>query len=166
MSTDHSKKAAELFLEGYNCCQAVFGAFCDVTGLPFDMAMRLSSSLGGGVGRLREVCGALLGGEMVLGILCGYGTPETGKIKAEHYARVQQLAHRFRDARGSYLCRELLGVAGEEAPNPAPRTGEFYKNRPCLKIVENAALLTEQMLKELGRMQELASGEAEPGEAK
>ncbi|MBO2516086.1 MAG: hypothetical protein CW338_02245 [Clostridiales bacterium] len=148
MSTDHGEKAKQLFLEGYNCCQAVFGAFCDETGIPQDTAMRIASSLGGGVGRLREVCGALLGGEMVLGALRGYAAPETGEVKAAHYERVQLLAHRFRDQYGTYVCRELLGISGEEKPVPTPRTKDFYESRPCLRIVENAARLTQQLLEE------------------
>lgn len=148
MSTDHGEKAKALFLEGYNCCQAVFGAFCDETGLPFETAMRIASSLGGGVGRLREMCGALLGGEMVLGAMYGYDTPETGAVKAAHYERVQYLAHLFRDVYGSYECRDLLGTGGEERPSPAPRTKDFYESRPCLGIVEEAARMTERLLKQ------------------
>lgn len=110
-------------------------------GLDEKSAMRIASSLGGGVGRLREMCGALLGAEMVLGMMCGYDTPETGEIKAAHYARVQELAHRFQDVNGSMLCRELLHLSGESVPVPSPRTEAFYQQRPCPGIVKAAAIL-------------------------
>ena len=98
------------FLAGYNCSQSVVLAFADL--LPVDAASlsRLSCSFGGGIGRLREVCGAVSGAMMVLGLLYGYDGPETGAVKAEHYARVQALAHSFEAQYGSIVCRELLGL--------------------------------------------------------
>ena len=144
--TNHADEAERLFYEGYNCCQAVLGAFCDVTGLERNTALRLASSLGGGVGRLREMCGALLGAEMVIGTVFGYDTPEKGSVKAEHYARVQKLAYRFREEAGSFLCRELLGVAGAESPVPDERTAGYYASRPCPRLVRLAARLADEML--------------------
>ena len=102
---EHGERAEILFRQGYNCAQAAFGAFAEEAGLDPDTALRLSSSFGGGLGRLREVCGALSGIEMALGCLYGYDTPETGETKREHYARVQDLAGRFRREFGSILCR-------------------------------------------------------------
>ena len=144
--TDHAAIAEKLFYEGYNCFQSVFGAFTDVTGLNRETALRLASSLGGGVGRLREMCGALLGAEMVLGAQLGYDGPEKGSVKAQHYARVQELAYRFKREAGSYLCRELLGVDGAQDPVPEERTDTYYAERPCPRLVRLAARLTDEML--------------------
>ena len=95
----------------------------------------------------REVCGALSGVEMALGCLYGYDTPETGAVKKEHYARVQDLAARFRREFGSILCREILEGA-DASPNPTPRTEEFYEKRPCLRCVIRAAELLEEYIGE------------------
>lgn len=146
-----SETAERLFLSGYNCAQAVFGAFADVTGIPFDLAMRVSSSLGGGVGRLREICGAVNAAEAVLGAVLGFDTPETGSVKAEHYARVQKLAYRFREEYGSWRCAELLGLNGPEPPQPSERTAGFYASRPCLRLVRGAVEILEEMLREAGK---------------
>jgi C_GCAxxG_C_C family probable redox protein len=105
---EHVTKARELFESGYNCSQAVFGAFSDLTGLDIDTAMKLSSSFGGGMGRLREVCGAVSGMFMVLGMLYGYSDPDDKEAKSEHYKRIQALAGEFKQIHGSIVCRELL----------------------------------------------------------
>lgn len=144
---EHGKEAEALFRQGYNCAQAVFGAFAEEAGLDQAAALRLSSSFGGGLGRLREVCGALAGIEMALGCLYGYDTPETGKVKKEHYARVQALAERFRQEFGSILCREILKGA-DASPNPTPRSPEFYAERPCLRCVVRAAEILEAYMQE------------------
>lgn len=139
-------RAEKLFLQGYNCCQAVFGAFAEEMGMDISLAMRAACSHGGGVGRLREICGAVSGAEMVLGVMRGYDTPETRERKAEHYRLVQKLAYAFKEANGSYVCRELLHVPGPSEPVPAPRTPDFYQNRPCLQLVRSAADIVEGML--------------------
>lgn len=144
---EHGTKADALFRQGYNCAQASFGAFAEETGLDRETALRLASSFGGGLGRLREVCGALAGIEMAAGCLYGYDTPETGEVKKEHYARVQALAERFRREFGSILCREIL-TGADASPNPTPRTEEFYKNRLCLRCVTRAAEILEEYMKE------------------
>lgn len=143
---DKGQKAKELFLEGYNCCQAVVGAFAEELGLDFDTAMKLSSSFGGGFGRLREVCGAVSGMGIVAGLKCGYSDPTAGTEKKEHYARIQALADQYRSENGSIICRELLN-GPDNSPNPTKRTPEFYKKRPCPELVQYAAELLE---KELG----------------
>ena len=135
---DHREQAAELFLGGYNCAQAVAVAFCDVTGLEKDFAAKLASSFGGGMGRMREVCGAVSGMLMVAGLLYGYGTPGDDAFKKAHYALVQELAGKFREANGSIICREILKNPPTD-PNPTPRTAEFYKTRPCARMVMTAA---------------------------
>lgn len=122
-SSGHAAEARALFLEGYNCAQAVFCAFGDVTGLERDTSARLASSFGGGLGRLREVCGAVSGAAMVLGAAKGYAEPKDTKAKKEHYERVREFAGRFRDSEGSILCRELLSGAKQERDRTAGQTG-------------------------------------------
>lgn len=143
----HGELAGALFRQGYNCAQAAFGAFAQEIGLDQRTALRLSSSFGGGLGRLREVCGALSGIEMALGCLYGYDTPETGEIKREHYARVQALAERFSREFGGIQCREILKGA-DASPNPTPRNEEFYAKRPCLRCVTRAAEILEEYMME------------------
>lgn len=143
---DHRETAAELFLNGSNCAQAVVVAFCDVTGLEPDFAAKMSSSFGGGMGRLREVCGAVSGMLMVLGLLYGYEDPGEGdQNKKEHYALVQQLAGQFREDVGSIICREILDNPPSD-PNPTPRTAEFYAKRPCARMVMTAAGLLDDYI--------------------
>lgn len=145
-----SERARELFLQGYNCSQAVVLAFCDVTGLDEQTALRLSSSFGGGMGRLREVCGTASGMFLVAGCLWGPTDPADRAAKAEHYALIQEMARRFRErSGGSIVCRELLGAAGRDhAPVPTERTPEFYRKRPCLQLVSDAAEILDEILAE------------------
>ena len=144
---DHVKKARELFLEGYNCAQAVFAAFCDVTGMDFETALKLSSSFGGGMGRMREVCGACSAMFMVCGMTDGYSSPIDDKAKADHYARIQQLAEQFRARNNTIICRELMNaIEAGTSPVPTKRTDEFYAQRPCLKFVEDCAAILEEYL--------------------
>ena len=144
---DHGMKAAELFLGGYNCAQAVAVAFCDVTGLEPDFAAKMASSFGGGMGRMREVCGAVSGMLMVAGLLYGYETPGDDVRKKEHYTRVQYLAGQFREQVGSIVCREILKNPPSD-PNPTPRTEEFYKKRPCARMVLLAGQILDDYIKE------------------
>ena len=144
---DHGMKAAELFLQGYNCAQAVVVAFCDVTGLDADFSARMASSFGGGMGRMREVCGAVSGMLMVAGLLYGYETPGDDISKKEHYTRVQLLAGRFREQVGSIVCREILKNPPSD-PNPTPRTEDFYKKRPCARMVLLAGQILDAYIKE------------------
>ena len=144
---DHSQYAAELFVGGYNCAQAIMVAFCDVTGLDKDTAARMSASFGGGMGRMREVCGAVSGMLMVTGFLYGYDTPGDDKVKMEHYRLVQELAGKFREEMGSIVCREILKNPPSD-PNPTPRTPEFYKTRPCARMVALAAQILDAYIEE------------------
>lgn len=146
----HSQKAKDLFLDGYNCAQAVFCAFNDMTGLDFATASKLSSSFGGGLGRLREVCGAVSGMCMVAGILYGPAYPDDMQEKADHYARIQELARRFSEENGSIICRELLGFTDAANSNPVPeaRTAQYYKKRPCAEMVECAARIMDEYISE------------------
>lgn len=135
---DHAYQAAQLFLDGYNCAQAITVAFSDVTGLDQDLSARLASSFGGGMGRMREVCGAVSGMLMVAGTLYGYDSNDDDSAKKAHYALVQELAGKFREEAGSIICREILKKPPSD-PAPTPRTEAFYKQRPCTRMVMLAA---------------------------
>ena len=146
---DHAKEAERLFLEGYNCAQAVFCAFRDVTGMELDAAARLSSSFGGGMGRLREVCGAVSGALLVLGMLRGYDDPKDPDQKKAHYALVQEFARRFQEKNGTIVCRELLkNVPVTPGGVPEERTPDFYARRPCPRLVDDAAAILDEILAE------------------
>ena len=142
---EHAERAAELFLNGYNCAQAVAVAFCDVTGMEEKLMARLSSSFGGGMGRMREVCGAVSGMLMVAGILYGYDAMDDEESKKAHYALVQALAGKFREQVGSIVCREILKNPPSD-PAPTPRTAEFYKLRPCARMVYLAAQILDEYI--------------------
>ena len=142
---NHEQKAAELFLSGYNCAQAVAVAFCDVTGLDAPLAARMAASFGGGMGRMREVCGAVSGRLMVLGTLYGYDTPGDDVSKKALYGDVQALAGKFREEAGSIICREILKNPPAD-PNPTPRTAAFYQKRPCTRMVMLASRLLDEFM--------------------
>ena len=145
--TDHAALARQQFLEGYNCAQSVACTFCDVTGLDMDTAARMASSFGGGLGRLREVCGTVSGAALVLGIVKGYADPRDYAAKKAHYALVQEFARRFREQNGSIVCRELLrGVETTPGNAPEERTAEYYRKRPCPELAYRAAQILEDML--------------------
>ena len=146
---NHAEIARQLFLAGYNCSQAVFCAFCDETGLSVEDAAKLSSSFGGGMGRLREVCGTVSGALLALGMLRGYSDPQDPAAKAAHYRLVQEYARRFRERNGSIVCRELLkDLPVSTGGAPEPRTPAFYVRRPCLRLVGEAAAILDEMLNE------------------
>ena len=142
---NHSEKAAELFMEGYNCAQAVLLAFSDMTGLENSFAAKMISSFGGGIGRLREVCGAVSGMAAVAGILYGYDSPTDDEVKKNHYALIQQLAGEFRQKAGSIICRELLENPSSD-PAPSPRTAQYYAERPCARFVYLAAAILDDYI--------------------
>lgn len=146
---NHAQRAEALFLQGYNCAQASFAAFCPDTGMDFNTALLVSSSFGGGMGRMREVCGALSGIFMAAGLLYGYKDASAHKEKSEHYARIQQLAQSFRQEFGSIICRDLLALpAGAQTPEPEQRTAGYYKRRPCRQCVAFAAGLLSDYIKQ------------------
>lgn len=149
--TNHKDRACELFKKGCNCSQAVFAAFSDVTGISEETALRLSSSFGGGMGRLREVCGTFSAVLMVAGLLYGYSDISDPSKKAEHYALVQRLACEFKAKNGTIICRELLkSLNVSSSPVPTPRTEEFYKVRPCIRFVADAADILDRLIAEKG----------------
>lgn len=140
--------AEKLFLEGYNCSQSVVLAFEDILPLGRSELLKISSSFGGGIGRLREVCGAVSGMSIIIGLLYGYDKPETGKVKTEHYSRIQTLAYSFEKEYGSVVCREILRLdVKHDSPEASPRTPDFYKNRPCKEIIGKAAELIDEYIK-------------------
>ena len=142
--SEKGKQAKAFFMEGYNCTQSVALAFCDEIGIEKEKLLRMVSSFGGGMGRLREVCGAVSGMFLVAGALYGYDDPQDMQAKKEHYARIQELAAQFREKTGSIVCRELLGLEGKDkSPVPSARTSEYYKKRPCPELIEIAADLME-----------------------
>ncbi len=146
---DHAQLAKELFLKGYNCAQAVLCAFADVTGYDIAASARMASSFGGGLGRLRETCGAVSAAALVLGIVKGYDDPSDPEAKKRHYALVRDFAERFKTANASINCRELLTLAGltpESGGEPEQRTEEFYRKRPCPRLVYDAARILDEML--------------------
>ncbi len=137
------------FKKGYNCSQSIVLAFSDLLPIDEKLLLKMASSFGGGMGRLREVCGSVSGMFMVVGMLYGYDGPQTGQIKADHYARVQELAHRFEEKHGTIVCREMLGLSvHHDVPTPEARTKEYYKKRPCAEIIGDAAEILEQYIEE------------------
>ena len=142
---NHAEKAFDLFKSGCNCAQAVAVAFCDRTGLTEKQAARMASSFGGGIGRMREVCGAVSGMFMVLGLLYGYDDPKDDATKKWLYTQVQALAEDFKKDAGSIICRDILKNPPSD-PNPSPRTAEYYAMRPCERMVYNAARLLDEFI--------------------
>lgn len=145
----YAQKAMKLFKEGYNCSQAVFLAFEDKYDLDQKTAAMLSSSFGGGMGRLREVCGAVTGMFMVAGMLYGYESPEDKEAKTAHYKRIQELASEFEKHTGSIICRTLLALdVQKDIPVPEERTETYYKKRPCEQLTGIAAMIMEKYIEE------------------
>ncbi|WP_170138003.1 C-GCAxxG-C-C family protein [Anaerobacterium chartisolvens] len=143
----YSQHAIDLFKKGYNCSQAVLAAFCDELDIDFDTALRISAPFGGGMGRMREVCGAVSGMFMAAGMKYGYCDPEDSQAKAEHYKLIQSLASKFKEENGSIICRELLGLGTKvDGPVPEERTKEYYKKRPCAELVGFAAQITGELM--------------------
>lgn len=142
----HAARAEKLFREGYNCAQSVFASLQDEMDIDRDAALRIASSFGGGMGRLREVCGALTGLFMAVGIQYGYSDPHDHEAKTKHYQLVQELARRFKDQYGSILCRDLLQLTEQVSdPTPEVRTEAYYQRRPCIEYVRFAASLLDEL---------------------
>lgn len=148
-----TEQAVALFKEGYNCSQSVFAAYADLFGMDKETALKVSASFGGGIGRMREVCGAANGMFMIAGMLTGATEGKDQLAKKNNYEVVQRLAEEFKKENGgTYICRELLGLDKEGKKvvpgdtTPEARTEEYYKKRPCLKTIEGAAAIAERML--------------------
>ena len=152
-SSERGLIAKNYFLEGYNCSQAITLAFSDVLELDKTALLRLSSSFGGGMGRLREVCGAVSGMYIVLGYIRGYSDPSDFDVKKRLYSEIQELAATFRAKYGSIVCRELLsGVPHTDGAAPEERTVQYYKKRPCGEQIEYAAIILHDFLKSHGNI--------------
>ncbi len=149
---ERAETARNNFLQGYNCSQSVVLAFPDVleqAGLDPSVAARLASPFGGGMGRMREVCGAVSGMLMVLGLAQGYDEAKAFAAKKELYQKVQTLCKRYGDENGSIVCRELLGLGkGPDAPTPQRRTDSYYRKRPCPELCACAARILAEHLDE------------------
>ena len=136
-----AERAVELFKEGYNCSQSVVAAFADMYGFTHQQALKMSASFGGGIGRMRQTCGAACGLFLLAGLETGCTEGKNKDGKEANYKLVQELAEEFRKRNGSLMCNQLLGL-DKNAPTPATpeaRTAEYYKKRPCVKMVEEAA---------------------------
>lgn len=147
------EQAGALFKEGYNCSQSVFATYADLFGLDRETALKVSASFGGGIGRMREVCGAANGMFLVAGMLTGATEGKDQTAKKNNYEVVQRLAAEFKKENGgSYICRELLGLDKEGKKvvpgdtTPEARTEEYYRKRPCLRTIQGAAAIVERML--------------------
>ena len=143
----NSEKAVKLFCDGYNCAQAVFGAFADDLGFDEKTALKIAAPFGGGFGRQREVCGAVSGMLMAFGYLYGYENAETGEIKMQHYEQTRALCDAFKKQNGSIICREILKDA-EVGGTPEKRTQQYYSERPCVRCVRTASEILEEYIKD------------------
>jgi len=142
-------RARELFLQGYNCCQAVLLAFNDMTGLDDKSAARVASGFGGGIGMLRDVCGTFTGACMALGLIEGYDQPKANEIKKELFAQIREFAKRFANDNGSYVCRELRSAdAPMQNVNPSDQGEISRRKRQCPELCAYSAQLLETLLLE------------------
>jgi len=150
-SEARADSARAYFKQGYNCCQAVALAYSDVMGMDETAIATIASGFGGGMGRLREVCGCVSGMAMVAGAVYPSTDPSNAEKKGESYKLVQELAGSYREENGSIICRELLGLDRNtnEAPRPSDRTAEYYKKRPCAELCACAARIIAENLNQI-----------------
>jgi len=141
MKEERIEKAVELFKEGFNCSQSVVAAFADEYGFTREQALKMSASFGGGIGRMRETCGAACGLFMLAGLETAATEGSDREGKARNYAVVQELAEEFKRRNGALRCADLLGLSQKEpvVSTPEARTAQYYAKRPCAKMVEEAA---------------------------
>ena len=141
MDNERIEKATTLFKEGYNCSQSVVAAFADKYGFTREQALKMSASFGGGIGRMRETCGAACGLFLLAGLETGAIEGSDREGKAANYKLVQELAEEFKRRNGSLRCVDLLGLSKSEpiVSTPEARTNQYYAKRPCVKMVEEAA---------------------------
>ena len=146
------ERAVENFMAGYGCCQSVVAAFCDLYGLDEVMAKRIAAGFGGGVGRMRMMCGAVSGIVILVGLDCGQTEGSDREGKSACYKVVQELLAKSKEENGSLICAEILGLKGVEKAVcsyvPSPRTAEYYKTRPCAAKVESAARIFADYLRQ------------------
>ena len=147
-------RAVDNFMQGYGCCQSVVAAFSDLYGMDEEMALKVGAGFGGGVGRLRMMCGAVSGLVVLAGLDCGETDGSNREGKSACYKVVQDLLEQFKQANGSIICAEILGLQGHEKAvstyEASPRTAEYYKTRPCAAKVESAARIFANYLRQKG----------------
>ena len=144
---ERALRAKEYFREGYNCAQSVALAYADITALDEQMVATITASYGGGMGRLREVCGAVSGMAFLASFISPCPTKDNAEAKKANYALVQEFAEAFRKQNGAIVCRTLLGLdRPKDEPTPSARTAEYYKKRPCADLVYDAALIVGNYL--------------------
>ena len=147
---ERAEQAVNNFKSGYNCAQSVYMAYADLFGLDPKTAARIAAPMGGGMGRMREVCGTVSGAALIAGLAVPCDDSHDLASKTRCYALVQQVAERFRQENGSIICRELLGIVPiKESPTPAPRTEAYYKKRPCVELVRMSATFIGEELQKL-----------------
>lgn len=153
-------KARKLFKEeGYNCCQAVVLAYNDIFGIDDRTAAAMASGFGGGMGRMREVCGSVSGMVMLAGLVSPATDPSVKTDRTRNYSLVQEVAGEFRKINGSIICKELLGLvpmgtgaaAAQESPEPSDRTPEYYKKRPCEELVGISARIIGEKITQMDK---------------
>ncbi len=145
---ERADRAKEMFLEGYNCCQSVVGAFADLFGYDQITAMKFAEGLGGGMGRMRLTCGAVAAMAVLASMKMSTGLPGDLKRRGEIYAVIQKMANAFKENNGTVICAELLGAAlpKDDSPTPEARTPDYYRRRPCADKIYECALIVEQYL--------------------
>lgn len=141
-------KARDMFLQGYNCCQAVVGAFADLYGFDPETAMKMAEGFGGGLGRMRLTCGAVNGMAMVAGMKMSHGKAGDLQRRGDIYAVVRQMVEEFKAQNGTIICAELLGLSmpKDNSPMPEERTPDYYKRRPCPDKIHRCGLIIEKYL--------------------
>lgn len=142
-----AEQAVKAFESGYTCAQSVFASYADLFGMDRETALKLSSPMGGGIGRMREVCGAVSAMAMLAGLKEGNTDPANEEGKEKIYLLTRRMAGEFKNQFGTIVCRELLGIEEmEESAKPSIRTVQYYQERPCLQLISAAARIVEEML--------------------
>lgn len=144
------EKAIALFKQGFNCSQAVCAACADLYGMDEEVALRVAASFGGGIGRMRQTCGAACGMFLLAGLEKGSAVAGDAEGKKQNYALVQSLAEKFKQENGSLICSELLGIAPKpQDPAPEARTEAYYRKRPCVEMVASAVRIYLESLADI-----------------
>lgn len=143
------EQAVSTFEEGYTCAQAVFATYADLFGMDRETALKLASPMGGGIGRMREVCGVVSAMALLAGLKDGNTDPANEEGKEKIYLLTRQMAEKFKEKHGTIICRELLGIQGmEKSARPSERTKTYYSERPCSRLVATASRIVEEVLLE------------------
>ena len=142
---NYVERTKDNFRQGYNCCQAVLLAYCDRYGIDKDLALKISCSFGGGMGRMKEVCGAVCAMAMIAGLETGNTDPRNIEANQDNYEMVRYLMNEFKKENGSIYCSELTSLEGNEVMTKVQeRGGRYYKKKPCLEYLADAARILEK----------------------